>query len=599
MVPGLFERGYKSMPIEELPILTYYDIQRFKQYSPQDCANWYLVDAPTGKKGRASYPAMGRKHVRFFNRNRLLFNSEPRSIFKSINFLYVVVGSLIFQIDSTYDTKTLNNPDFSTVEGEIFSAILPVGTDIFIMLTDGEKIFLISEKNSTMQTITDPNAPGGSTTGGKPAFIAAFGDRFVVSAKDSPEYYLSRANVNGTPSNIFTDPSLGGALTNRASGRVRQFGVLHNQLYIFTDFTTDIWMNIPTQFGNTVFPWKLNTSFSFDHGIASATSLDIGFGRMVWLSKNRGGLVTLMMSTGGRPQPIASQAINVLIQRALDDDSGLSPFLANSVNGFLYQYEDTIFYRVSANFFPDLGTIDLDGSDSSLEYNFSTNTWHRNIELDGQRNLIQKHVFFNNKHLVTAKDQPVIYEMLGSVYINEIRNELQPDPQAQDAFKAEPMRYEAITKNIFLSDYSEFMTEYVQIDFVWGEQTFNRSTTPFNNTTFLVTEESTEEDPVYVTDENGAFIILDGTNTPELNETFYNNLFKPHIELFFSDDGGRSFSTADNLEFSQLGVYEWRMRWYQLGVSRNRVYKLKCVSPAPLVILGGIMNIKRISGGAN
>ena len=56
---------------------------------------------------------------------------------------------------------------------------------------------------------------------------------------------------------------------------------------------------------------------------------------------------------------------------------------------------------------------------------------------------------------------------------------------------------------------------------------------------------------------------------------------------------------ADVREFSQLGQYRWRMRWYELSVSRNRCYRLVCVSSAPIVILGGVRNTKRISGGAN
>jgi hypothetical protein len=95
------------------------------------------------------------------------------------------------------------------------------------------------------------------------------------------------------------------------------------------------------------------------------------------------------------------------------------------------------------------------------------------------------------------------------------------------------------------------------------------------------------------------FVIKEATNNPELDSQTYNKLFKPHIELYFSNDGGISYFPADVREFSQLGVYQWRMRWYQLGASRNRVYKLICVSPAPIVILGGVMNKRRVSGGAN
>ena len=80
---------------------------------------------------------------------------------------------------------------------------------------------------------------------------------------------------------------------------------------------------------------------------------------------------------------------------------------------------------------------------------------------------------------------------------------------------------------------------------------------------------------------------------------FYKNLYNPHIELYYSDDGGVTFHSADVRQFSDLGVYRWRMRWYQLGASRNRVYKLVCVSLFPIVILGAVQNSRRISGGAN
>ena len=161
------------------------------------------------------------------------------------------------------------------------------------------------------------------------------------------------------------------------------------------------------------------------------------------------------------------------------------------------------------------------------------------------------------------------------------------------------MRYELTTSIISEEFYQEFKTNWVQIDFVWGEQTFINSDAPFTNTVFIVTQESTDANPIYVVAEDGVtFVIAENGNTPVLDETTYNALFKPHIELFVSDDGGITFYTVDNLEFSQLGVYSWRMRWYQCGLSRNRVYNLVCVSPSPIVVLGAIHETDVVSGGA-
>jgi hypothetical protein len=189
--------------------------------------------------------------------------------------------------------------------------------------------------------------------------------------------------------------------------------------------------------------------------------------------------------------------------------------------------------------------------------------------------------------------------MAGTIYYNELRNQAQPDKQAVDAFLKYPMRYEMVTQQIFEDDYSEFQTKYVEIDFVFGDQTFYESNAPFLNTVYLVSEDSTPESPIYIVSEDDKFIIKEGSNTPTFDDNHYNALFKPHIELYYSDDGGVTFTYADVRPFSQLGQYRWRMRWYQLGASRNRCYKLVCVSSAPIVILGGVHLIERTSGGAN
>lgn len=582
--------------IEELPIFCYYDKQRFTQFGAMDCANWYGIQVDSGKKQQALYPAMGRQHVRFLNRNRLVFNAEPKVEFKSINYLYVVDGGSVYQFDRFYNRKTLS---INVALGKpIWFATLAVGNIVYNMMTDTINIFLITENglSVTSEVVTDTNRPS------KPTYVAAFGNRFVVSTGGTPDFSLSTINVSGGAAGCFSFGSPAAPLTARASGIINQFAVLHNQLYIMCDFTTDVWANIITQItvGGVTreFPWKLNSSYNFDYGIADPNSLSVDFGMMVWLARNANGLVSFMMSNGQAPRDISSQAINVLLENSSQENI-LSPFLANDVHGFLYQYENTVFYRASAGQFFDFGDVDIADNAHSIEYNFETGKWDRCIELNGERNRIKRHVYFNNQHLVTVQDDPAIYQMAGNIYHNELRNPEQPDDQAEDAFLKYPMRYELVTKQIFLPDYSEFMDEYVEIDFVFGNKTFYQSNAPFLNTTFIIKQQSTPESPVYILSEDDKFIIKEGTNTPAFDDNHYNALFKPHIELYYSDDGGETFLQADVRKFSSLGAYRWRMRWYELGCSRNRCYKLICVSSAPIVILGGVRNTRRVSGGAN
>lgn len=591
--------------LEELDIFCYYDRQRFIQYGSQDCANWYGIEVPTGKKKYALYPAMGRAHINFLNQNRLIFNAEPHAVFKSINFLYVVDGTTVYQFDKFYNRKVLS---ISVMLGApIWAATLAVDSNIYIMMTDTVHVYLITETGFgvTSAIVTDPNAPGGATTGGSPLYVASYGNRFVVSLANTPNYYLSTVNVAGGAAACFSFGVAPNqfALFNRASGVIGQFAVLQNQLYILCDFTTDVWANITSSLtvanATRTFPWKLNSSYNFNFGINDANSLAVNFGMMVWLAQNEDGLVTFMMSDGQLPKPISSQAINVLLQDSSHSTS-MSPFLLQTVDGFLYQYENTIFYRANAGVYAGLEDLDVEQNSNSIEYNFATQTWGRCIELNGDRNRIEKHVYFNNTHLVTVQADRAMYQMAGNIYYNELLNPNQLDSQASDAFLKYPMRYELTTKQIYLpEDYAEFLDEYVEIDFVFGDQTFYKDNGPFNNTVYLVSETSTPEVPVYLLSEDGSFIIQEGTNTPAFDDNHYYTLFKPYLELYYSDDGGITFTQADVREFSPLGAYRWRMRWYELGCSRNRCYRLVAVSSAPIVVLGAVRATRRISGGAN
>jgi hypothetical protein len=594
------------MAVVPCPMIGSYDKQRFTQFGPEDCANWYITKAESGKKKAALYPSMGRHHVSFTGVNRLIFAAEPRGIFRSINYWYAVVNNSIFRIDSQYNMVEIANNSLATLNGNVFFTYIVAVNITFVVFVDGQKIYVYREPDSAsfgqFWTVTDPNAPT------KPSFVATFGNRIVVSQQNTSQFNLSQILLGGAsfdPNTVFT--IAGQPIFAQESGIIRQFGVVNNTLYIFTDFNVGIWNDTPSFLQPAAsetavtFPWKKNTTYDWNFGMADPMSLDVAFNMMVWVAKNKDGLFQVMYSQGGLPQKLSTKAIDVLFQTYSNAGED-NPFLARNTAGFLYEYENTIFYRLSAGDFDSTEILDQLKSSNSIEYNFDTNTWERCIEANGGRNRIQKHVFFNNKHFITVDRDNTVYQMSGQFYDNEITNPNQPDQQASDAYVSQPFRYERVTPIISEDDYSEFITDYVQIDFVFGDSTFIHTDTPFEDTVFIIDENpDTSGNPIFIVTETdpNVFVIMEATNNPALSSQTYNKLFKPHIELYFSDDGGVSYFPADVREFSQLGVYQWRMRWYQLGASRNRVYKLICVSPAPIVVLGAVMDVRRASGGAN
>jgi hypothetical protein len=601
--------------IKPCPIIGPYNLQRFKQFGPEDTANFYLVNDQNTKKPYAMYPTMGRSHIQYLGINQLVFGTEPRGIFKTIRYAYIVEAGTVFRIDSQYTQVPIGT--LVSTSGSVYFAFLVVGSIVFACFVDDQFIYIYPEDDPAgLRKVTDINAPGNFTVDGtvtKPGYIAAFGNRITVSVRGSSQFVLSKINLGGSgfdPSTCFTNATTPQVYA-LASGKIQQMGVLNNTLYIFSDYVTDVISNIPSQFPATLsgtvisFPWKFNSTYNWNFGMANPNSLDIDFGYISFLAQNSDGLLQFMMSKGGQPEKISTNAIDVLLQRYTNLYGANNPFLSRNSNGFLYQYENTIFYRMSGGNYLNNGILDQQQTANSIEFCVDAQEWHRCIELNGERNRIQAHIYFNFKHLVTVTGDGTVYDMSGQYYYNEVRNVAQDDPQESDAYIAYPFRYERITPLIYEDDYAEFETEFVQIDFVWGDSNINYSTTPFRNAVFIIDEDpGMDGDPQYIiTDELGPdgapiYVLAQEGNTPQIDETFYNALYKPSIELYWSDDGGVSFHPADMREFSQSGVYSWRMRWYQLGPSRNRVYKLIAVSPVPIVILGATMNVRRASGGA-
>lgn len=599
----------------DFPIVGYYDRQRFRQYNPSDCANFLLIPNDLGKKKVAMYPALGRKHVFFQGFNQLQFPVEPRDVFKSVNFWYAISGDRIYRIDKNFNQFdiTASTPYFNKTAGDVYFAYLVVGTLTFCGFTDGEALYVYQEPDTTQSgtftKVTDPLCPA------NPTFIATFGNRFVVSGLNSSIFNLSEINMMGASYNSTMCFHVAGANSLFASeiGPIRQMAVVQNTLFIFTDYKTGIWSNYPSTFlsyqssGQIVvdFPWKKNTSVEWDYGMADPKSMDQQFNMIVWVAQNSGGIDQVMKSVGGAaPERISTKAIDVLFQRT-DNNNQISPFIDLRVSGFLYEYENTILYRLAAGVYNDSQLLDLTSHANAIEFNFDAEQWSRAIESNGARSRVQRHVYFDNRHLVTVQGDSTIYEFSGQFYQNEHRNPAQPNGHANDAYIADPMRYEKITPNITIKNmnqigYAEFITDSVCIDFVFGETPYLNVDAPFKNAQFIILETpATDGDPVYITSENAQqqFLIAENSNTPTESDTTYFNWLKPHVSLYYSDDGGITYTYADDLEFSPMGMYEWQMRWYSLGTSRNRVYKLVCVSSFPIVVLGGCMFVRRASGG--
>ena len=125
------------MPVTDLPIFSTYSVQRFSQFGSSDLANWYPIAVENTKKGQALYPAMGRKRITSLGINELVFTQEPSQIFKSINYIYLVVGTQIIQVDKNFNQLVLGNVQLGAT---VWFAYLVVGKLVYVIRKSDYKV---------------------------------------------------------------------------------------------------------------------------------------------------------------------------------------------------------------------------------------------------------------------------------------------------------------------------------------------------------------------------------------------------------------------------------------------------------------------------
>ena len=69
-----------------------------------------------------------------------------------------------------------------------------------------------------------------------------------------------------------------------------------------------------------------------------------------------------------------------------------------------------------------------------------------------------------------------------------------------------------------------------------------------------------------------------------------------HVNLDVSDDGGNTWRSAPHRELGNVGEYAQRIRWWRLGMARDRVYRCSVTDDVPVTVLETSVQVD--SGGA-
>jgi hypothetical protein len=474
----------QEMPI---PIIGGFGISRSPYINSQNLINMYISYNAASNK-RFLSPSSGLGTPIFMPRGsniRALYYAQTVA-----NNLYVVSGNEIYSVDTSLTVNPVSSFPLSTAFGYV-----GVSNNLNqVIFVDGVNTYVWVPSTSTFTMVTTPFAVP------LPMDVTFLDGYFIIASGFENNFYISALN-DGTmwvPGNFSIFQSVPDTLV-----ACRTF---KRRLFLFGNISTEVW----TDSGASDFPFRRDNTVLFEHGTQNPTTITQGFEKLVYFSKDKNGASSIMSNTGFEPVRISTPEVEYFIQNFTN---------VSSCDSFLYRENGDIFYQI--NF-----TVD----DTTLLYNFTTNTWSQLMTEFGDRSLASYHAFFNNTHYVGAYNQGAIYPFSHNFLSNN-------GSVATRVIVTPPMRIP--TKH------------NLRIDFI-------------------------------------QLIMQVGVGTVTGNDT------DPIVYLSLSRNGGITYGNRHHAEVGKIGEFTKRVIWRNLGTSRDFVLKFEFYHQVPFYVESATMYFEKM-----
>lgn len=346
----------------------------------EDTVNLFVIKDNEGKKtiGLLNTAGIGNKQT---VKNDL---SVMRQLFVCDNILFGVCGSSVYRFDNNLNKNHLG--ELLTQNGYVSISCNNGNQVLFI---DGAAGYVYNINTGVFGQVTSTSFPGLPLNG------VFFDTYFVIPSANSQQFQLS-ANNDGTMWNAVADQ----AQIQVYPGFLMGVGGINKRLYFFKNDSTEIWYDA----GASDFPLRPDNNLIFNYGCLATSSIASDYGYLFWLSSDKSGAASVMMTTGSVPKPVSNFAVEYLISTFTDP---------SDVQTWIYKDSSHIFYVMSFN-----------TDDYTLVYDVTTNEWHRmEMEPDSvtgkSRHIASCHAYFNGKHYVGSYKGPYLYEFSRNFAAND------------------------------------------------------------------------------------------------------------------------------------------------------------------------------------
>ena len=271
------------------------------------------------------------------------------------NYMYVVSGNSLYQVDTSYRTVLLG-----TVANDGPVSMADNGTQLFIACAGPGYIY--NNTTNAFGQITDPDFPGATTV--------SYLDGYFVFIEPNSQRVWTTSILDGTSIDPLDFASAEGSPDNLVSSIVD-----NSEAWLFGTNTIEVWYNA----GNAGFPLQRIQGAYMEIGCAATFSVAKLDSTVFWLGADTRGKGIVYRAKGYRGVRVSTHAVEWQIQQYAN---------ISDATAYTYQQDGHAFYVLS---FPS--------ANATWVYDVSTGAWHEragfaNGDFTRQRAACQ--TFFNN-----------------------------------------------------------------------------------------------------------------------------------------------------------------------------------------------------------
>ena len=307
--------------------------------------------------------------------------TQGRGIFVSTagGFILLVLDNRVYRYGGSL-VGTVN-----TYAGDVF---IEENNAHQIAICDKEAIYIYNYKDNTFIK---------ATTSFTPIHLSQQNGYFIAVAKDTFEWRLSALN-NGLSwtddATVIGEFEIGGEFPVATM----PLPTMQNQLLIFGSNNTVIFSDLADGGSFGLFPYARNNSVKINYGCVNPATIAAADNYVVWLGQNKSSGLAIMVTTGGQPEKISSDGIDLRLGRLqAPQDSTASLF---RIDGHLFYLIN--FYNPADNF--------------SLIYDFNTQKFFNISDNKQNYHPARKIVSFENSLYFLSHAKGSLYQLSTNYY---------------------------------------------------------------------------------------------------------------------------------------------------------------------------------------